>query len=73
MKAYKSPDGKLSIVDTGNSMFVRIEKMKAGVTYVIETKMSDNVKDIEDLNDGMTVGEMFEVVDKRFAHDNLKS
>lgn len=65
MKAYKSPDGRLTIVDTGHSMFVRIEKMEAGRTYHIMTKMGDNVKDFEELHDGMSVDEIFDFVDDR--------
>jgi predicted secreted acid phosphatase len=65
MKAYKSPDGCLTIVDTGHSMFVRIEKMEEGRTYHIMTKMGDSVKDFEELHEGMSVDEIFDFVDDK--------
>lgn len=66
MKAYKSPDGKLTIVDTGHSMFVRIAEMESSATYHIETKMSDNVQDFEGLTEDMSVDKVFEYVDKNY-------
>ena len=66
MKAYKSPYGNPTIVDTGHSMFVRVAAMEQGRSYHIETKMSDSVKDMEGLHDEMTVNEIFEFVDKNY-------
>lgn len=66
MKAYKSPYGNPTIVDTGHSMFVRIAAMEQGVTYVIETKEDGKVVDFEELHDGMTVDSIFEFVDENY-------
>lgn len=66
MKAYKSPYGNPTIVDTGHSMFVRVAAMEQGVTYVIETKEDGKVVDFEELHEGMTVYAIFEFVDENY-------
>lgn len=74
MKAYKSPDGRLTIVDTGDSMYVRIPGMKEGIAYLVVTKEGGNVREFEELHDGMTFEQIFAFVDEKIpTNENIQS
>lgn len=67
MKVFKSKTGSLTILDDGTYMLIRVRYGDNEVIHRVETESAADVIDMDELEDGMPVEQLFAIVDEKLA------